>query len=206
MTQQSQFYLDRAKDIGLYQQEREIREFIEFLTTYSHTHIFHNVLEIGSQDGGSYYLWCKLSGSGGVKISIDLPNAPYSTRHLSGEDIMHRTELLSSFSPQSHVVLANSHDTSTKERVKDLLNGELLDFIFIDGDHTYEGVKADYELYRDLVGPGGLMCFHDICDSEWHRSVNCNVSTLWQEISHLYTHVTFGPYENWGGIGVITLP
>ena len=34
------------------------------------------------------------------------------------------------------------------------------DFLFIDGDHT--GVGRDYEMYRDLVRPGGLIAFHDI--------------------------------------------
>lgn len=35
------------------------------------------------------------------------------------------------------------------------------DFIFIDGDHTYEGVKADWENYKDMVRPGGAVGFHD---------------------------------------------
>lgn len=35
------------------------------------------------------------------------------------------------------------------------------DFIFIDGDHTYEGVKADWENYHTMVRPGGAVGFHD---------------------------------------------
>jgi hypothetical protein len=33
--------------------------------------------------------------------------------------------------------------------------------IFIDGDHTYEGVKRDIELYFPLLKPNGLILFHD---------------------------------------------
>jgi predicted O-methyltransferase YrrM len=35
------------------------------------------------------------------------------------------------------------------------------DFIFIDGDHTYEGVKADWENYHGMVRAGGAVGFHD---------------------------------------------
>ena len=33
--------------------------------------------------------------------------------------------------------------------------------IFIDGDHCYQQVVADFENYRDLLAPGGCMLFHD---------------------------------------------
>lgn len=38
-----------------------------------------------------------------------------------------------------------------------------MDFLFIDGDHAYEGVKADFEMYSPLVRKGGLVALHDIC-------------------------------------------
>jgi len=35
------------------------------------------------------------------------------------------------------------------------------DFVFIDGDHSYEGCKADIEAWQDKVKPGGWLCGHD---------------------------------------------
>ncbi len=35
------------------------------------------------------------------------------------------------------------------------------DFVFIDGDHTYEAVKLDYKLYFPKVKIGGLIFIHD---------------------------------------------
>jgi len=35
------------------------------------------------------------------------------------------------------------------------------DFIFIDGDHTYDAVKQDYKMYYPAIKKGGLIFFHD---------------------------------------------
>jgi predicted O-methyltransferase YrrM len=42
--------------------------------------------------------------------------------------------------------------------------GATLDFVFIDGDHSYEAVRADIANYRQLVRPGGVLCGHDYGD------------------------------------------
>ncbi len=42
-----------------------------------------------------------------------------------------------------------------------IAEGALYDFVFIDGDHSYLGVKKDIEMWRGLVKPGGLLCGHD---------------------------------------------
>lgn len=34
--------------------------------------------------------------------------------------------------------------------------------LFIDGDHSYEASRRDYELWSPFVVPGGYICFHDI--------------------------------------------
>ncbi len=39
---------------------------------------------------------------------------------------------------------------------------EQLDFVFIDADHTYEGVLSDLKAWFPKVRPGGLICGHDI--------------------------------------------
>jgi predicted O-methyltransferase YrrM len=36
-----------------------------------------------------------------------------------------------------------------------------LDLLFIDGDHSYEGVKADWEAYKHFLKPGSIVVFHD---------------------------------------------
>jgi hypothetical protein len=36
-----------------------------------------------------------------------------------------------------------------------------LDFVFIDADHTYEGVRDDILAWRGKIRPGGVLCGHD---------------------------------------------
>ncbi len=43
-----------------------------------------------------------------------------------------------------------------------------IDFLFIDGDHNYEGVKKDWELYSPLLKSGSVIAFHD---TGWAKGV-----------------------------------
>jgi predicted O-methyltransferase YrrM len=36
-----------------------------------------------------------------------------------------------------------------------------IDFLLIDGDHSYEGVKADWDLFSPFLRPFGVAVFHD---------------------------------------------
>jgi len=38
---------------------------------------------------------------------------------------------------------------------------EKVDFIFIDGDHSWEGISKDWPLYSDKLKSGGIMALHD---------------------------------------------
>ena len=85
----------------------------------------------------------------------------------------------------------NTHHPAFIEKVFTKLNGQV-DFMFIDGDHSYEGVKQDFWNYLPLLKEGGYVAFHDIVDSEHHRSKGCFVAPFWQEVKYL-----FGPDNYW---------
>ncbi|MDP9171002.1 MAG: class I SAM-dependent methyltransferase, partial [Acidobacteriota bacterium] len=36
-----------------------------------------------------------------------------------------------------------------------------IDYLHIDGDHSYEGSRQDFFDYKPLVAPGGIVTFHD---------------------------------------------
>ena len=50
---------------------------------------------------------------------------------------------------------------TTDEYFQQLEPNAKFDFIFIDGDHSYPGVKKDYESVLPYVSENGVMVFHD---------------------------------------------
>ncbi len=47
-----------------------------------------------------------------------------------------------------------------------------LDFIFIDGDHSFEGVSKDFEMYSKILSPNGIIALHDarLFENGWTAS------------------------------------
>lgn len=48
---------------------------------------------------------------------------------------------------------------------------EKVDMVFIDGDHSYEGVINDINKAISLLKPNGLLCGHDYDDKNWPGTV-----------------------------------
>ena len=46
-------------------------------------------------------------------------------------------------------------------------NHKAVDMIFIDADHSYNGVKRDFESWYGSVVPGGIIAFHDTISTGW---------------------------------------
>ena len=64
-----------------------------------------------------------------------------------------------------HLLRADSHRPETLNEARGIIGDRHIDFLFIDGDYTYEGVRKYYEMYSPLVENGGIIAFHDICPS-----------------------------------------
>ena len=74
------------------------------------------------------------------------------------------------------------------------------DAVFIDGDHRYDQVRADFLLAQSFNPE--LIGLHDIVDSDWHAAAGCCVSRLWREIVAQYsTQEKAG--DVWAGIGIV---
>ena len=137
---------------------------------------YNSVLEIGAYSNGCTYAFASICKK---VVSIDLV-------HRSTERFNNVT-----------YITGNSHE------VRNDISGKF-DVIFIDGDHTYDGVKKDFELYSDLINKGGIICFHDIWDTEEHHRQGCYVDKFWNEIKENYRYDELGKeIKTWGGIGVL---
>jgi len=121
------------------------------------------ILEIGTCDGGSLFLFAQVAAPDAHVISVDLPDGEFGGGYPSWKAPLYRR--FAKPGQRLDLLRADSHDPATLERVRSLLGGDVLDFLFIDGDHSYEGVRQDFESYSTLVGEGGLIGFHDIAAS-----------------------------------------
>lgn len=56
------------------------------------------------------------------------------------------------------------------------------EYIYIDGNHSYEGVKLDYNLFWTRLSSGGIMVFHDISAKGIHHDNEFGVWKFWKEL------------------------
>jgi predicted O-methyltransferase YrrM len=178
-------------------------EFVELLKIFKELNPKY-ILEIGTANGGTLFCFCKLAQDDATIISIDLPKGEFGGGYPEWKIPIYQA--FAKENQKLYLLRKDSHKQETLEEVKKILNGNQLDFLFIDGDHSYEGVKKDFEIYSPLVKKGGIIAFHDIAPKGNPEFVG-GVPTIYQEIKLNYNYKTHEIIKNlnqddWG-IGVI---
>jgi predicted O-methyltransferase YrrM len=156
------------------------------------------VVEIGTHRGGTLYLWARLARPDATLISIDLPGGKFGGGYSPFRAPIYRR--FAEKNQRLHLVRANSHSKATVEETQRLLAGRPIDLLFIDGDHTFEGVKKDWEMYSPLVRSEGLVVFHDVAGNY----DDTQVKAFWDTIKTSHTHREYITQpEGHYGIGVL---
>lgn len=159
------------------------------------------ILEIGTCSGGTLFLFTRIAAYDATIISIDLPFGLYGGGYLKLKKPLYKSFILQN---QNIILLrCDSHDYKTILRVKQLLNREKIDFLFIDGDHRYNGVKKDFEMYHPLVNENGIVAFHDILINYQDQTIG--VHKFWNEIKTKYNfeEIVEDWNQNQSGIGIL---
>ena len=149
-----------------------------------------SMLEIGTAFGGTLFLFAQVLGDDAHIISLDLPFDELRVGYPPWRRALYRS--FAKGHQRIEIPQVNSHTKEALKSVKKSLAGEKLDFLFIDGDHSYEGAKADYEMYASLVRKGGMIAFHDVAidpkgNENFVRKVWIEAKADckgWKEISH----------------------
>ncbi len=163
------------------------------------------VVEIGTAKGGTFWLWCQLATRDAIIVSIDLPGGEFGGGYSTKD--MRRFRGYGIAEQSLHFIRRDSHKEDTKALLCRKLGGRSIDFLMIDGDHRYRGVKRDFQLYAPLVRENGLIALHDILP---HPKVpQCKVDRFWREIRDRFPYREFIEEDDdrgwgpWGGIGLI---
>ena len=124
--------------------------FIPRLMTQSRIDLWHQKIF----EGNSQVEW----GDIGTTIIVDAANGVGGFTDWTDENSFLRKH----FSPQ--IILETSerafYDYFVRQDIK-------IDYLHIDGDHSYEGVKKDFELYSTIMSENGIITIHDT-DQKYH--------------------------------------
>ena len=160
----------------------------------------HHVVEIGVRRGGTARHWHSIST--GTVVGVDW----FGKDSLGAKETIRVADELSRELPRYVAEFGNSQLESTQADVDDDLYGPA-DLVFLDGDHSYEGVRRDFDLYRSLTRSGSVIAFHDIVESELMHQAGHGVYRFWRELKaahpgqwHEFIH---DPAQSWGGIGAL---
>ena len=150
--------------------------------------------ELGSHFGASFFAACQAmqqNSLSGQAVAIDLWQGDEHAGFY-GKSVFKKFQyvLKNKYSDVGDF-LRMSFDEASK-----VFEGNSIDILHIDGLHTYEAVKNDYETWRSKVTDNGVIIFHDT--NVFEREFG--VWKLWKEISS--DGVTF-EFKHTHGLGVM---
>lgn len=168
--------------------------FVDFLVQEVKPRIF---VELGTHLGNSYFSFCQAVESHNLKTKCFAVDTWMGDKH-AGEyenDVYllvknHNTENYKKFS----TLLRMTFD----EALNQFEDGSV-DLLHIDGLHTYEAVKHDFESWLPKLSPGAVVIFHDT----QVRERDFGVWKLWEELKEEYSHHLEFVHSH--GLGVLQL-
>ena len=146
--------------IDSWQYPNQFSRYLQFLGQQG----IQNYIEIGCHKGGTFIITVEyLSRFNSVDRCVAVDNWPRS--------IMHEYQ---QFRPGVEYIT----ESSQSDRFRDVIASQVWDLVLIDGDHSYPGVCADFDLVRDHAK---YIAFHDI------RNILCpGTQQIWQDIKKQY--------------------
>jgi GT2 family glycosyltransferase len=155
-------------------------------------------VELGTHGGNSYFAFCqsvKENQTNTLCYAVDHWKGDQHTFEYEGDKIFSKVNdyNLSHYSKFSKLLRMNFDDALNE------FEDASVDLLHIDGFHTYEAVKHDFESWLPKLAPGAIVLFHDTQVKER----DFGVYKLWQELTKIYpNHIEF---THSYGLGVLQL-
>lgn len=177
--------VDHAKPV---QHEEELAQLIDFLQREN----VRSYLEIGVERGGTFRRVMMSLPEGSKGVAVDLPI--FAVDEFSRRVFFDVISRLHKSGRQVNFITASSE---LPEVVEEVRGRGPYDAVLIDGDHSYDAVKRDFENYGPMAK---FVIFHDIKS----ESAAIDVQRFWDEIKWGYMHMeivhTGGAYM---GLGIL---
>lgn len=188
------------------QNEYELRSFITELRARN----VHRYLEIGARHGDTFHEVMTSLPRGSIGVAVDFPGALWGINS-SKRSLEKVVNDLNQRGYKTFALFGDSKSKETIDAVKrlgclDRDGGEgswHFDAALIDGDHTYDGVVADWENY---AGCAPAIAFHDIVGADQFEKVTnrmVEVPKLWAQLKQQHAHIEFIANDSKMGIGLL---
>lgn len=123
-------------------------------------------VEVGTDRGG--YARNILDRMPGVELYTIDPWIPYN----EGDEVKDKEKMVEIENDARRRLSNYLNCTIVKDtsiNVASVFDDESVDFVFIDGDHEYKGVKEDIEAWTPKVKKGGIICGHDYKKDDFRK-------------------------------------
>jgi hypothetical protein len=155
------------------------------------------LVELGTFYGESYFGFCQALQEKSILCNCYAVDTWQGDAHggFYGEDIYSGIEAYNraNYSSFSHLL------RMTFDEGLSCFSDDGIDIIHIDGHHSYESVRHDFECWIRKVRPGGIVLLHDICI----RTAGFGVWRFWEELRESFSHFAF---QHSAGLGVVVKP
>ena len=152
-------------------------------------------VELGTHRGNSYCAMCQ------AVVSLNLSSVGMAIDTWDGDVHMAHEEGIFDELSSYHNPRYGSFSTlnrTTFDDARSYFSDASIDLLHIDGTHTYDSVRHDFELWLPTLSQRGIILFHDI---EVRRD-SFGVWRLWEELSAKYPHFSF---RHSYGLGVLAV-
>src|ERR1700677_2569581 len=140
------------------------------------------IVELGCYSGFSFFAFCQ------AVQSLQLNARCYGIDHWKGDEqiVIDAEEIFAAVNSYNEL-----HFSSFARLVRSEFNQAVtqfdphsIDLLHIDGDHSFDAVKSDYERWRSRMSDGGIILFHGINV----RESGFGVWKLWEELTRDHRH------------------
>jgi len=156
------------------------------------------IVEIGVQHGFTTYMLCEAAKqTGGQVYAIDKKvyeinehrhNAEHNLKQWGCQNVK--------------FIQADTQDKGFKQDFTEHM--EEIDLAFIDGDHSYNGLKNDFDLVYPKLTKDGIIIFHDTLQIDGCREFLLDLHTKYNDGTFDIISLPFGYGESRAGLSILT--
>jgi hypothetical protein len=155
------------------------------------------LVELGTYSGNSYFAFCQAVKRLNTHTKCFAVDTWQGDKH-SGSHYWSQAYADVKQHNQTHYAEFSTLIRSTFDEAQDKFGDRSIDLLHIDGLHTYEAVKHDFESWLPKLSDNAVVLFHDVSE----KIKDFGVWKLWEEIENQYPSTLF---QHSHGLGVLAV-